>query len=243
MKITVLTLFPDFFVSPLNTGIINGAIENKTVEIEIVHLREYGEGNYKRCDDYSYGGGPGMLLTCNIFKKYFDTHTPSYTVLFTPTGKQLNQEVIKELAEKDHITLILGHYEGVDKRVEELYTDLSLSIGDYVLSGGEIASLVLIDAISRYKGVLGNDESVKNDTFEENLNGLLEYDQYTRPPVFENIEVPSFLLNGSHKEINNFRHNSSLIKTFEYRADLFAKYRLTKKDIKTIFNYLLNKTK
>lgn len=242
MKITILTLFADFFTSPLNTGVINGAIENKNIEIEIVNLRNYGEGNYKRCDDYSYGGGPGMIISAGIFKKYFNENKKDYTILFTPTGERLNQEIVKDISKKTNITLILGHYEGIDKRVEELYADKSLSIGDYVLSGGEIASLVLIDAISRYKGVLGNDESVKNDTFEENLNGLLEYDQYTRPPVFDNIKVPKELLNGSHKEINAFRFQNSLIKTFSRRADLFAKYTLDKKDIKIIFNYLLDKT-
>lgn len=242
MTITLLTLFPNFFVSPFSMGVIDGAIKNASIDIDIVNLRDYGDGNYKKCDDYSYGGGPGLVMTASIFEKYFDKNKKGHTVFFTPTGSPLKQNMVKRLSNEDNITLILGHYEGIDKRVEELYVDECISIGDYVLSGGEIPSLVLIDAISRYKDVLGNELSVLSDTFEENASGLLEYDQYTRPPFIKNLSVPEVLLNGNHKCIDEYRRKSSLIKTFNYRPDLLTNIDLTKKDIKTIFNYLIEKS-
>ena len=139
--------------------------------------------------------------------------------------------------------MILGHYEGIDYRVEEKYADEAISIGDYVLSGGEIPALLLLDAVSRYKGVMNNDESVISDTFEENSSGLLEYEQYTRPPEIDGMKVPDILLSGNHKNIDEYRRKRSIIKTFKNREDLFSKINLTKKDIQTIFDYLKENTK
>ena len=147
MFIDILTLFPTFYESAISVGIINNAIKNKKINLNIVNMRDFGEGNYKRCDDYPYGGGPGMILTYDIFKKYFENHNKGYTIIFSPSGKTLKQKKIKELSEKEHITMILGHYEGIDYRVEKKFTDEALSVGDYVLSGGEIPALLLIDAI------------------------------------------------------------------------------------------------
>ncbi len=243
MTITLLTLFPTFFDSPISMGVIDGALKNKKVNLEIINLREFGDGTYRKCDDYPYGGGPGLIMTASIFQKYFDENKKGHTVLFTPTGNKLSQNKIKELSQKEHITLLLGHYEGIDSRVEELYVDESISIGDYVLSGGEIPALVLIDAISRYKDVLGNNESVINDTFEENANGLLEYEQYTRPSEIKGLEVPPILLSGHHKNIDKYRRERSIIRTFKYRPDIFSNTNLTKADITTIYNYLIEKTK
>lgn len=238
MIIDILTLFPKFYESPISIGLINNAINEQKIHLNIVDMRAYGEGNYKKCDDYTYGGGPGMIMTYNIFKKYFDSHDKGHTLIFSPSGKTLTQNKVKELSNKEHITMILGHYEGIDYRVEKKYCDESISIGDYVLSGGEIPALLLLDAISRYKDVMNNKESVISDTFEENSNGLLEYEQYTRPEEIDNMKVPEVLLSGNHKNINEYRRQRSIIKTFQNRADLFSKVDLTKKDMQTIFDYL-----
>ena len=156
MIIDILTLFPKFYESPTSMGVIGMALNEKKIDLNIVDMRLYGDGNYKKCDDYTYGGGPGMIMTYSIFKKYFDSNNRGYTLLFSPSGKILTQKKIKELSNKDHITMILGHYEGIDYRVEKKYADEVISIGDYVLSGGEIPALLLVDAVSRYKGVLNN---------------------------------------------------------------------------------------
>ena len=240
MTIDILTLFPTFYESPISVGIINNAIKNKKINLNIVNMRNFGEGNYKRCDDYPYGGGPGMILTYDIFKKYFENNNKGYTIIFSPSGKTLKQKKIKELSEKEHITMILGHYEGIDYRVEKKFADEIISIGDYVLSGGEIPALLLIDAISRYKDILNNKESVYSDTFEKNSLGLLEYEQYTRPEKIDDMEVPNILISGNHKNIEEYRRASSLIKTFKNRADMFSEIKLSKKDLNIIFDYLIN---
>lgn len=240
MIIDILTLFPTFYESPISVGIINNAIKNKKINLNIVNMRNFGEGNYKRCDDYPYGGGPGMILTYDIFKKYFENNNKGYTIIFSPSGKTLKQKKIKELSQKEHITMILGHYEGIDYRVEKKFADEIISIGDYVLSGGEIPALLLIDAISRYKDILNNKESVYSDTFEKNSFGLLEYEQYTRPEKIDDMEVPNILISGNHKNIEEYRRASSLIKTFKNRADMFSEIKLSKKDLDVIFDYLIN---
>ena len=240
MIIDILTLFPTFYESPISVGIINNAIKNKKINLNIVNMRNFGEGNYKRCDDYPYGGGPGMILTYDIFKKYFENNNKGYTIIFSPSGKTLKQKKIKELSQKEHITMILGHYEGIDYRVEKKFADEIISIGDYVLSGGEIPALLLIDAISRYKDILNNKESVYSDTFEKNSFGLLEYEQYTRPEKIDDMEVPNILISGNHKNIEEYRRASSLIKTFKSRADMFSEIKLSKKDLNIIFDYLIN---
>lgn len=240
MLIDILTLFPTFYESPISVGIINNAIKNKKINLNIVNMRNFGEGNYQRCDDYPYGGGPGMILTYDIFKKYFENNNKGYTIIFSPSGKTLKQKKIKELSKKEHITMILGHYEGIDYRVEKKFADEIISIGDYVLSGGEIPALLLIDAISRYKDILNNKESVYSDTFEKNSFGLLEYEQYTRPEKIDDMEVPNILISGNHKNIEEYRRASSLIKTFKNRADMFSEIKLSKKDLNIIFDYLIN---
>ena len=242
MLIDILTLFPTFYESPISVGIINNAIKNKKINLNIVNMRNFGEGNYKRCDDYPYGGGPGMILTYDIFKKYFENNNKGYTIIFSPSGKTLKQKKIKELSQKEHITMILGHYEGIDYRVEKKFADEIISVGDYVLSGGEIPALLLIDVISRYKDILNNKESVYSDTFEKNSFGLLEYEQYTRPEKIDDMEVPNILISGNHKNIEEYRRASSLIKTFKNRADMFSEIKLSKKDLNIIFDYLINKS-
>lgn len=240
MIIDILTLFPAFYESPISLGVINGAIKNRKINLNVVNMRNFGEGSYRRCDDYPYGGGPGMIMTYNIFKKYFENNKKGYTIIFSPSGRILKQKKIRELSKKEHITMILGHYEGIDYRVEKKFADENISVGDYVLSGGEIPALLLIDAIARYKDTLNNKESVYNDTFEENSAGLLEYEQYTRPDNIDDMEVPNILISGNHKNIEEYRRASSLIKTFKNRADMFSDIKLSKKDLNIIFDYLKN---
>lgn len=245
MNIKILTLFERYFDSPLSTGIIGNCIAHNHVSVNVVDIRRYGYGNYRKCDDYPYGGGAGLVMTVDLFERYYEANAKTrgeYTVLLSPTGSVFNQDKARMLSEKDNLTFILGHYEGVDARVENAYVDESISIGDYVLSGGEAAVLVIIDAICRYKGGLGNDASLVDDTFESGMNGLLEYEQYTRPDV-DNIgqEVPSVLMSGDHKKIAEYRRLRSLIRTFNNRKDLFAKADISKKDIIAIYNYLAKK--
>lgn len=240
MIIDILTLFPAFYESPISLGVINGAIKNRKINLNVVNMRNFGEGSYRRCDDYPYGGGPGMIMTYNIFKKYFENNKKGYTIIFSPSGRILKQKKIRELSKKEHITMILGHYEGIDYRVEKKFADENISVGDYVLSGGEIPALLLIDAIARYKDTLNNKESVYSDTFEENSAGLLEYEQYTRPDNIDDMEVPNILILGNHKNIEEYRRASSLIKTFKNRADMFSDIKLSKKDLNIIFDYLKN---
>ncbi len=245
MNIKILTLFENYFDDPLSVGIIGNCVAHNHVNIDVIGIRQYGYGSYRKCDDYPYGGGAGLVMTADLFERYYVANAKKsgeYTVLLTPTGGVFNQAKAREFSEKDNLTFILGHYEGVDARVESAYVDESVSIGDYVLSGGEAAVLVIIDAICRYKGGLGNENSLVDDTFESGMDGLLEYEQYTRPDVDAlGQSVPSILLSGDHKKIAEYRRLRSLIRTFNYRKDLFAKADITKKDIIAMYNYLAKK--
>lgn len=244
MRIRFLSLFPDFFESPCSMGVIAGALEKELLKIECVDLRNYSKNKHKKCDDYSYGGGPGMLMSVEPFKEYFESNPKEedeHVILFTPTGTPLSQHRVSELSKKKKLSFICGHYEGIDSRVEKLYADEAISVGDFVLSGGEFAALTLTDAISRYLGVLGNDESVESDSFEKNACNLLEYEQFTRPREIMSLYVPDDLLTGNHGVIEKWRRKSALERTFEYRSDMFAKADLNAVDILTIFEYLKKK--
>ncbi len=245
MNIKILTLFDSYFDGPFSTGIIGNCVNHSLINTEIINLREYGSGNYKKCDDYPYGGGPGLVMTADLFDRYYKANPKcqgEHTVLFSPTGSIFNQSMARRLSKKSNITFILGHYEGIDGRVEAAYADECISIGDYVLSGGEAVAVVVVDAICRYKGGLGNGLSLENDSFESGSNGLLEYEQYSRPPSINGLDVPDVLLSGNHKNIAQFRRMRSLIRTFTYRKDIFAKVSITKEDISTIYNYLVEKS-
>lgn len=244
MLIRIITLFPDFFTSPFSMGVIDGARERGSIAFDIVNLRDYARNKHRKCDDYCYGGGPGMLMSVQPFITYYDEHPKGeneHVVLFAPTGTQVTQARIRALSEMEHVTFICGHYEGIDARVTRLFVDETLSLGDYVVSAGEIPAVVLTDAIARYKGVLGNDDSVPNDTFEEASDGLLEYDQYTRPLTARGQTVPEVLREGKHKEIDAFRRKSSIVKTFTTRGDLFRNADITKDDIHTVFDFIKEK--
>lgn len=224
MKITILTLFPEMFES-LNASILKRAQENNLIEINIVNIRDYSLDNNKRCDDYSYGGGAGMIMTPQpLFDAISSVKTDkSYTIYLSPKGKVLTQEKVVELAKtQKELILICGHYEGIDERIIDLCVDEEISIGDYVLTGGEIPAMVLIDSISRYiPNVLGNDMTTEEESFS---NGLLEYPQYTRPQVFRGLKVPEVLTSGNHKEINNWRLEKALEITKLRRPDLYKDY-------------------
>ena len=224
MKITILTLFPEMFES-LNASILKRAQEKNLIEINIVNIRDYSLDNNKRCDDYSYGGGAGMIMTPQpLFDAISSVKTDkSYTIYLSPRGKVLTQEKVVELAKtQKELILVCGHYEGIDERIIDLCVDEELSIGDYVLTGGEIPAMVLVDSISRYiPNVLGNNITTEEESFS---NGLLEYPQYTRPQVFRGLKVPEVLTSGNHKEINNWRLEKALEITKLRRPDLYKNY-------------------
>ena len=211
----------------LNTSIIGRAIEAGLIEINAVNIRDYSTNKHMKVDDYPYGGGAGLVMQPEpIYRAYKDFEKDMKkkprVVYLTPQGTTFHQEMAKELAKEEELVFLCGHYEGIDERVlEEIVTDY-VSIGDYVLTGGELPAMVMIDSISRLvPGVLHNDDSAGDESFE---NGLLEYPQYTRPPVFLDKEVPEVLLSGHHENIRKWRHEQSVKRTKERRPDLWDAY-------------------
>jgi tRNA (guanine37-N1)-methyltransferase len=210
MKIDILTLFPEMFAGPFNASIIKRAESRDLIKVEVHDLRKWGEGERRNVDDRPYGGGVGMLLRVDIIDdalkelKSKIKNEKSKIILLDATGKRYTQEMAKEFSRLDHLILIAGHYEGVDHRVHENLVDEIISIGDYVLTGGEIPAMVLVDSIIRLiPGVLGKDESSTDESHKE--PGYLEYPQYTRPENYKGWEVPEVLLSGNHKEIEKWR--------------------------------------
>jgi len=223
----ILTLFPEMVMDGLNTSIIGRAIEAGLLEINAVNIRDYSTNKHMKVDDYPYGGGAGLVMQPEpVYRAYKDLEKDMKkkprVVYLTPQGTTFHQEMAKELAKEEELVFLCGHYEGIDERVlEEIVTDY-VSIGDYVLTGGELPAMVMIDSISRLVlGVLHNDDSAGDESFE---NGLLEYPQYTRPPVFLDKEVPEVLLSGHHENIRKWRHEQSVKRTKERRPDLWEAY-------------------
>ncbi|PKL41283.1 MAG: tRNA (guanosine(37)-N1)-methyltransferase TrmD [Spirochaetae bacterium HGW-Spirochaetae-1] len=228
MIFNIYTLFPDFFKTPLETGLLGKAIEAGILSIHIVDIRAYSDDKFKRCDDYPYGGGSGMVLLAEPLFKALEENkkTGTKTLLTSPGGIVLDQNLVKSLAGEMEISIICGHYEGIDQRVIERYVDSEVSIGDYILSGGEFAALVIVDAVSRYiPGFMSNRNSLEEESFEENL---LEYPQYTRPETIEGMAVPDVLLSGHHVKIAAWRLNESIEKTRRVRPDLYKRYIMKK---------------
>lgn len=226
MKFSVLTLFPEMIEQGLNTSILKRARENGLIEINPVNIRDYTTDKHGRVDDYTYGGGAGMLIQAQPVYGAWKAVTEGRkvrTVYVTPQGSVFTQEKARELAGEEELVFLCGHYEGIDERVlEEVVTDY-LSIGDYILTGGELASMVMIDSISRLiPGVLHNEESAETESFYKDL---LEYPQYSRPEIWHDKAVPAELLTGNHKIINAWRLEQSIARTGKYRPDLLAKYR------------------
>ena len=219
MNFDVLTLFPEMF-SSLNESMIGRAVKNKKININIVNIRDFSENKHKKVDDTPYGGGAGMVMMPDVVYRAYNSlenKENAKVIYMSPQGKKLNQEKVKELSKENHLIILCGHYEGIDQRVLDKIVDEEISIGDYVLTGGELPAMVLIDSVSRYvEGVLKKD-SIKEESFSENL---LEYPQYTRPEVFEGEKVPDVLLSGNHKEIEKWRKEKSLEITKKKRPDL-----------------------
>ncbi len=225
MKIfEIITIFPEFFESPLKTSLMGKAIDSGIMKIELNDLKSYSEDNFHRVDDYSYGGGSGMVLKTEPLSKAieFAGDRKRKIVLTSPAGVLLTQDIVKELSEEDNISIICGHYEGIDQRIVDKYVDYELSIGDYIVSGGEYAALVIIDAIARYiPGFMSNPDSLNEESFESNL---LEYPHYTRPDEIDGMKVPDILLSGDHGKIKKWRLEKSIEKTKKVRPDLYKKY-------------------
>ena len=221
MKFDVLTLFPEMF-DILKQSIIGRAQEKELIDINLINIRDFSNDKHKKVDDTPYGGGAGMVMMPDVVDRaYQSVKTEKAKVIYmSPQGKTLNQKKVEDLAKYEHLIILCGHYEGIDQRVLDKIVDEEISIGDYVLTGGEIPAMVLIDSVSRYiEGVLKED-SIKEESFS---NGLLEYPQYTRPEIFEGESVPEILLSGHHEKINEWRRQKSLEITKQKRPDLLEK--------------------
>ena len=220
MKIDILTLFPEMF-EPLKSSIIGRALENDCFELNLINIRDFSNNKHKKVDDYVFGGGDGMLMTPQpLFDAIMSVKKEnSYVVYMSPKGTVLNQKKVTSMAKEiEHLIIVCGHYEGIDERVIELCIDQQISIGDYVLTGGELPAMVMVDAILRYvPKVLHSDTSVVDESFSDNL---LEYPQYTRPREFMGLTVPEVLLNGNHKEIEKWKREKQIEETKKYRPDL-----------------------
>ena len=230
MKIDVLTLFPEFVSSLSNWSIIGRAVEGNLLDIGYVNIRDYSKNKHKKVDDYTYGGGSGMIMTPEPIVDAIDSvKTKNSRVIYlSPQGKKLNQDIVNMLSNEEHLILLCGHYEGIDNRIIENNIHDEISIGDYVLTGGEIPAMVLIDAVSRLlPGVLSSEESYLE---ESHYNGILEYPQYTRPYDFRGLKVPDILLSGNHEEIKKWRHYESLKSTYLKRPDLLNDLELSSED-------------
>ena len=232
MKFDVLTLFPEMF-EPLKKSIIGKAEEKNLIQIELINIRDFSKNKHKKVDDTPYGGGAGMVMQPDVvYDAYKSIKDKNAKVIYlTPQGKTLNQEKVEKLSKEEHLILLCGHYEGIDQRVIDEIVDEEISIGDYVLTGGEIPAMVLIDSVSRYvEGVL-NEESRNEESFSQ---GLLEYPQYTRPEIFNDKKVPEILLSGHHENINKWRRCEALKNTYLKRPELLKNVELSEQDKKIL---------
>ena len=218
MKFDVLTLFPEMFDS-LKQSVIGRAVEKELIDINLINIRDFSKDKHKKVDDTPYGGGAGMVMMPDVVYRAFQSvkTEKSKVIYMSPQGKKLDQKKVEDLSKQEHLIILCGHYEGIDQRVLDKIVDEEISIGDYVLTGGELPAMVLIDSVSRYvKGVL-KEESIKEESFS---NGLLEYPQYTRPEIFEGEKVPEILLSGHHEKIEKWRKEKSFEITKKKRPDL-----------------------
>ncbi len=219
MIIDILTLFPEMFTSSFDASILKRAQKKACVEINTVNIRDYALDKHKQVDDYPYGGGSGMVLKADVVGRAINTykHEETHTIYMSPQGKPLNQAKVIDLSKEKHLLILCGHYEGIDNRIlEEI--DEEISIGDYILTGGEIPAMVLVDAVVRLlPGVLGSEQSAEEESFSQTL---LEYPHYTRPLTYEDQQVPDVLISGHHENIRIWRKKQSLLKTFLNRPDL-----------------------
>ncbi len=222
MRIDILTLFPEMF-APLKESIIGRAIKSGKVEIVITDIREYSVDKHKRCDDYTFGGGAGMVLMPEPVGNAIEGVDPNHEarrIYMSPKGKTFCQKEVKNLLNYDRLLFLCGHYEGVDQRIIDLFIDEEMSIGDYVLTGGELPAMVITDAVCRYVDGVISKESLKNETFTDDL---VEYPQYTRPQVYRGLKVPEVIVSGDHAKVDKWRYEKSLELTKKMRPDLLKK--------------------
>ena len=230
MKFDILTLFPEMF-EPINQSILGRAQEKNIININVINIRDFSENKHKKVDDTPYGGGAGMVIMPDVVYRAYnsiDNIENAKVIYMSPQGQTLNQTKVESLAKEEHLIILCGHYEGIDQRVLDKIVDEEISIGDYVLTGGEIPAMALIDSVSRYVDGVLTGESIKEESFSQ---GLLEYPQYTRPEVFEGVKVPEVLLSGHHENINKWRKEQSLHITEKKRPDLLKNYPLSKKEV------------
>ncbi|MBC2577580.1 tRNA (guanosine(37)-N1)-methyltransferase TrmD [Peptostreptococcus russellii] len=232
MKISVMTLFPEIFESYLGESIMKRAIDKDILDVDLYNIRDFSENKHKKVDDYPFGGGAGMVMTpqpiYSTYKKILEDNNieKARVIYLSPKGKTFDQKMAKSLAKEDNIVFLCGHYEGIDQRIIDMIVTDEVSIGDYVLTGGELPALVMIDSISRLiPGVLNRTESFEDESFE---NNLLEYPQYTRPREFEGLEVPEVILSGNHGKIDEWRLKEAEVLTEERRPDLWKLYKSKK---------------
>ncbi len=236
MRFDVVTIFPEYFASPLECSILGRALEGGIVEVGLHNLRDYTTDKHKVVDDYPYGGGGGMVMKPGplfaAVEALQEQEPRGHVVLLSPQGRTFSQSRAGDLAARERVILICGHYEGVDERVRETLVDEQISIGDYVLTGGEPAALAIIDAVTRLlPGALGDEQAPDNDSFAE---GLLEYPHYTRPAEFRGLAVPGMLLSGHHEQIRRWRRKESLRRTKTHRPDLLERAPLTPEDLELL---------
>lgn len=240
IRFDVLTLFPQMFEAVLGDSIIGRAREKNLIEMNFIDIRDYTKNKHRKVDEYPYSGGGGMLMTPQpIYDAYMSVaKNLSYkplTIYMSPQGKVFNQGVARELSELEHIVLLCGHYEGIDQRVLDEIVDMEISIGDFVMTGGELPAMTVIDTVARLiPGVLASESSYEN---ESHFDGLLEYPQYTRPLEFMGRKVPDILLSGHHAKVEEWKREQSLINTYNKRPDMLEKATLTKKDIEFLEKY------
>lgn len=236
MHFDIVTIFPSLLESPLEEGILRRARARKQISVNLVNLREYGEGVHQMTDDRPFGGGEGMVmkpepLAAAVTDCRKDSDS-SKVILLSPQGRTYDQEMARDLTHEDHLILVCGRYEGVDQRFIDLYVDLEISIGDFILTGGELGAMIIVDSVTRLlPGVLGCSDSVDRDSFSRSL---LKHKQYTRPRSFENIAVPDILLSGDHQRIEEYRFVESVTQTLKKRPDLLKKEHFTAKEIKLL---------
>ncbi len=236
MRFDILTLFPGMFFGPFDESIIKRAKDKQLIDISLHNIRDWATDRHQTADDAPYGGGAGMVMKAAPLAASIDSikslHPSSTVILTSPHGRLLTHAVACELAEKPGLIIVCGRYEGIDERIRSIYAEDDISLGDFVLSGGEIAAMAIVDSVSRLiPGVLGSNESAEYDSFGD---GLLEYPHYTRPPEFNGLTVPDALLSGHHEQIRKWRRKESLRKTRALRPDLLSKVTLTREDRKML---------
>ena len=221
----IFTLYPEYFPGPFEIGICKKAFEKKLWDLKLINIRDYADDKHKTVDDTPYGGGVGMLMRPDVVAKSLDANLDEKETVYylTPKGKIFNQDIAKDIVKKNKVNILCGHFEGIDQRVLDSRNVEEISIGDFILSGGEMASFVILDSVLRLiPGVLGNVNSTKDESFE---NGLLEYPQYTKPQIWEKLNVPDILLSGDHNKIKSWRLSQSEAITRHRRPDLWQKYK------------------